>query len=326
MDATPSNSAKANKIRLGVAPQIAAAICAYNPSPIWRDVVERLCRFSFNEVVVVDDGSVPPLELPSTTRGVASLRILRCSVNCGLAAARNHALKNIDADWVLFVDSDVMPSEGFLATLPKRLYETPADGMGFQVREYHRRSDWDYYRTCEREALKRQSKVEWLSGLLCAYRTSSLRAAHGFNPEFRTNGEDVDIGYRLTRAGETLLYVPEICGDHYRKDTISSFLQMHYRYAVTAKRVDRSLYFPASKIGGAPPVFHLRSVWPQIRFMLQFVWRRPRAFYLPPLVLAATFYGAYRGRKKLKETPSAHYRALPSMNLAVKGLQQRPHI
>ena len=122
MDAILSNSGKANKIRLGGAPQIAAAMCAYNPSPIWRDVVERLYRFSFNEVVVVDDGSVPPMELPSTTRGVAALRILRWPVNCGLAAARNHALKNIDADWVLFVDSDVMPSEAFLATLPKRLY------------------------------------------------------------------------------------------------------------------------------------------------------------------------------------------------------------
>jgi GT2 family glycosyltransferase len=302
MDATPSNSAKANKIRLVGAPQIAAAICAYNPSPIWRDVVERLCRFSFNEVVVVDDGSVPPLDLPNTTRMAAPLRILRCPVNCGLAAARNHALKNIDADWVLFVDSDVMPSEAFLATLPKRLYETAADGLGFQVREYYRRSDWDFYRACEREALTMQSRVEWLSGLLCAYRTSSLRATHGFNPEFRTNGEDVDLGYRLTRTGGTLLHVSEICGDHYRKDTISSFLQMQYLYAVTAKRVDRSLYFPASKIGSALPVFHLRSVWPQIRLMLQFVWRRPRAFYLPALVLAATFYGAYRGRKKLHRT------------------------
>jgi GT2 family glycosyltransferase len=305
MDAILSVLDKANKIRRVGSLQIAAAICVYNPPPIWRDVVERLCRFSFSDVVVVDDGSVPPLTLPSTTREGPTLRILRCPVNAGLAAARNHALKNIEADWVLFVDADVMPSEAFLASLPSRLHETAADGLGFHVREHYRRSDWDFFRACEREAETVQGRVEWVSGLLCAYRTSSLRAANGFNPEFRANGEDVDIGYRLTRAGRTLLYVPEICGDHHRKDSIRSFLQMHYRYALTAKRVDRSLYFPTSKTGATPPLFHVRSIWPQIRLMLQFVWRRPRAFYLPALVLATTFCGAYRGRKKLQRLPSA---------------------
>jgi GT2 family glycosyltransferase len=299
MDATPSNSAKANKIRLGGAPQIAAAICAYNPSPIWRDVVERLCRFSFNEVVVVDDGSVPPLELPSTTRGVAALRILRWPVKCGLAAARNHALKNIDADWVLFVDSDVMPSEAFLATLPKRLYETPADGLGFQVREYYRRSDWDFYRACERDAVTIRGRVEWVSGLLCAYRVAALRAVNGFDTAFRSNGEDVDLGYRLTLAGKLLIHIPEICGEHHRKDTLSSFLRMHYRYAVTAKRVHRSHYF-APQVKDARhglPLFQFRSVWPQIQLMSRFVMRRPHAVYLPGLILGAMIRGAHDGRK-----------------------------
>ncbi len=81
----------------------------------------------------------------------------------------------------------------------------------------------------------------------------------------------------------------------------------HYRYAFTAKRVDRSLYFPSSEIGRSPPLFRLRSVWPQIRLILQFFARRPHAFYLPALILGAMFSGTCAGRKDVSRRVIRRY-------------------
>ena len=298
-DATLSNSGKANKARPNDSVRIAAVICAYNPPPIWRDVAERLCRFAFCEVVVVDDGSTIPLVFRAPTGSKAPARILRCGGNLGLAAARNHALESIEADWILYVDCDVLPLESFLESLPRRLQTPGADGFGFHVREYHRQSDWDFFRACERDAVTIRGRVEWVSGLLCAYRVAALRAVNGFDIAFRSNGEDVDLGYRLTLAGKLLIHIPEICGEHHRKDTLSSFLRMQYRYAVTAKRVHRSHYFaPQEKDARhGVPLFQWRCVWPQIRLMSRFVIRRPHAVYLPGLILGAMIRGAHDGRK-----------------------------
>jgi GT2 family glycosyltransferase len=277
--------------------RVTAVVCAHNPPPIWKTVVCRLAAHGLR-TIVVDDASHPALAIPTTCS--PSVELLTSLSNIGLAAARNKALQHVDKEWVLFVDADVLPDDAFLARLLDVLTGSQADGVGFSVREHHRQSDWDFYRACERDAFNNvQGRAEWVSGLLCAYRADTLRAVNGFDPTFRTNGEDVDVGYRLTRVGKSLVRLPEVCGEHYRKDSIGSFLRMQYRYAFTAKRVDRSLYFPSPEIGRSPPLFRLRSVWPQIRLMLQFLARRPYAFYLPALILCTMFSGACAGRKEV---------------------------
>src|ERR1700682_1229971 len=109
--------------------KIAAVICAHNPPPIWRELTAKLCRFAFVEVVVVDDGSTEPLTFRPPDGSKAPFRLLRLDVNEGLAAARNHAMNRIVADWILYVDADVMPNDAFLESLHVRLEPEHADGF-----------------------------------------------------------------------------------------------------------------------------------------------------------------------------------------------------
>ena len=295
-------------------PSVTAVVCAHNPPEIFRGILNRLCAHGLS-TLLVDDGSKPPLGAAGFGTGSCP-RVLTCAGNIGLAAARNYALANIDTEWVLFVDADVMPDDSFLAGLPQLLAETGADGIGFHVREFHTRSDWDFYRAHERRSLTDGGPREWVSGLLCAYRTRCLRAVGGFDRRFRTNGEDVDLGFRLSRTGFRLIQLAEICGTHYRKDSLSSFLRMQYRYAFTAKLVDRSRYFPGGKSGplaAARPLFHFSSLGPQLRLILGFLAKRPYAFYLPPLVVTVMLAGAFRGHSA--------YRSIEHSNFAEPAVQ-----
>lgn len=59
-----------------------------------------------SEVVVVDDGSSPPVSVPYPLREKLDIRLIRHSLNKGAAAARNTGMRAAVNDWVTFLDSD----------------------------------------------------------------------------------------------------------------------------------------------------------------------------------------------------------------------------
>lgn len=75
------------------------------------------------EVVVVDDGSQPPFEIPPDLRS-GNVHLFRHAVNKGAAAARNTGVQAARGDWIAFLDSDDywMPS-----TLSQRLETAERD-------------------------------------------------------------------------------------------------------------------------------------------------------------------------------------------------------
>jgi GT2 family glycosyltransferase len=58
-----------------------------------------------------------------------------------------------------------------------------------------------------------------------SFRTEALKAVGGFDPKFRTNAEDIDLGLRLNEAGYKLKYVPDAKVYHQRTDNVESLLR-----------------------------------------------------------------------------------------------------
>jgi glycosyltransferase involved in cell wall biosynthesis len=58
------------------------------------------------EVIVIDDGSQPPLTIEASDRLKAKLVSLRLEKNQGASAARNFGVARASGDWVSFLDSD----------------------------------------------------------------------------------------------------------------------------------------------------------------------------------------------------------------------------
>lgn len=83
-----------------------------------RDACRRAVESALNqslapyEVVVVDDGSAPPLRLDLADERV---RLVRLPANMGPSVARNRGVKAATGDWVAFLDSDDYWQEDKLA-------------------------------------------------------------------------------------------------------------------------------------------------------------------------------------------------------------------
>jgi glycosyltransferase involved in cell wall biosynthesis len=64
------------------------------------------------EIIVVDDGSEPPIDVSGCDTGTIPLTVLRHETNRGAAAARNTGMRSAKSEWISFLDSDdhLMPS------------------------------------------------------------------------------------------------------------------------------------------------------------------------------------------------------------------------
>lgn len=89
-------------------------------------IINQMTRYRFY-VVLVNDGSTDgSSEILKSYQSLPNFRIIN-KENGGLSSARNAALKNIDASYVMFVDSDDILAQGAIERLLSFAYNTNVD-------------------------------------------------------------------------------------------------------------------------------------------------------------------------------------------------------
>jgi glycosyltransferase involved in cell wall biosynthesis len=113
-------------------PAISIVVPFYNRHALIRECIGSIQSQDFSdfEVVIVDDGSQPPLQRADLGKGCddARLKLVRQD-NCGAGAARNAGLKRASGEYVLFVDSDDLLMPGALAALWAKAREGGFDAV-----------------------------------------------------------------------------------------------------------------------------------------------------------------------------------------------------
>jgi histidinol-phosphate phosphatase family protein len=143
--------------------------------------------------IVVDDRPEPvPIERP----GIEVL----ASGGRGPAAARNVGWRAATAEWVAFLDDDVVAPPGWRAGLADDLEDLPEHAAGSQgaIRvpptDSRRPTDWE-------RNVRGLEDARWATADM-AYRRPALAAVGGFDERFRrAYREDADLGLRLIEAG-----------------------------------------------------------------------------------------------------------------------------
>jgi len=154
-------------------------------------------------IIVVDDRPSPvhPLladdDVPRQL--VDRVRVVH-SGGRGPSAARNVGWRAATADWVAFLDDDVLPDEGWYADLRGDLARLDADVGGSQGRivvpvpQHRPATDWE-------RTVATMQDATWATADM-TYRRSVLEEVGGFDERFqRAFREDVEIGLRVIAAG-----------------------------------------------------------------------------------------------------------------------------
>ena len=298
-------------------PLVSVIIVAWNSKAYLSTCLSRLVSQTFKdfEIILVDngssDGALDGLEedYPSLT-----LKIERLDTNRGFAAANNIGARLARGRWLALLNADAFPEPDWLEELLKATKNNP-DFSSFSSRQIQARNPayldgtGDGYHV---SGVAWRRNIDVLSAQFglsleeifspCAAAAFYLRDAflevRGFDEDFFSYFEDVDLGFRLRIRGYRALYVP-------------TAVVQHVGSATFGMNSDFSLYHS-----------HRNLVWTFFKNM------PPRLFwmYLPAHALANLFYVLYytisgRGKVLWKAKRDA-IRNLPSVLKKRKEIQK----
>lgn len=256
---------------------VSVILPTYNRAQTLRKTLEGYTRLPKSdqllEILVVDDGSPDDTEAvvrAFQARSGLLLRYLK-QQNLGLAAARNHALRQVRGDLILFGDDDIIPSENMLAEHIDWHAKHPQPEVGVlglvtwaQELNPTPFMNWSglYGPQFSFGLFKPGMQLDFRYGYFCntSVKKSFLQENGFFSEAFRQYGwEDLEFSYRLSKRGYRLLYNPAAVGYHYKfekfKNTLGRVEKMYQSWPEFAKTEAGQRFlelWQEQKNGGAP--------------------------------------------------------------------------
>lgn len=234
----------------------------------------------FHTVVVIDGEDQAP---PSALRERPGVRWL-CQPHAGPGVARNHGAAQAEGTLLLFLGDDMVPDRELVAwhLAAHEAHPAPEVAVLGRVRPHpevaHDRLtrwlEWSSaqfdYRKLDREAHAGREEAGFGRFYSCnvSLDRSRFEAVGGFDPRFRFDYEDLDLGYRLAERGMRLRYEPRALAWHLHRHTEES-LAARYRSraigerAMAAKHTWFRPWFHERLSGhaAAPPAL---ALWPHV--------------------------------------------------------------
>lgn len=182
------------------------------------------------EIVIADnastDDSVSWLE-----ENFPNIRLIRLQKNHGFAGGYNEALKQVQAKYYILLNSDVEPVEGFANHLIKALDTDPnLAACQPKVRALKNKTHFEYagasggfmdslgYPLCRGRILASTEKdlgqyddpieIFWATGAAMAIRSKLFHKIGGFDDWYFAHQEEIDLCWRLKRAGYLIKVIP----------------------------------------------------------------------------------------------------------------------
>lgn len=196
------------------------------------------------EVFVVDNGSGDGTWDDIASR--ADVQAIRGSRELGFGRGNNLAAARAAGRWVLFLNpdtelpprgvrrlverGDVDPAvgvlgprlelaDGSLDPAASRSFPTPASAALRLLRWPRNFSPRGVQPYNVAPSTEREVAVDAVSGACMLVRAEAFRRVGGFDPQFFTYGEDLDLGYRIRQAGWTTLFVPSVVVRHLKRQS-----------------------------------------------------------------------------------------------------------
>jgi len=184
------------------------------------------------EIIIVDSLSSPPLAVPRYASWGLPLQVLACP-RPGAAAARNLGARTATGEWILFLDSDCLPTPTLIEGYQRAM--SGAVAYAGVVRAARGDPLSRYYDTqgifspppVWHQGRERPAYLITANALVWR---GALAQVGGFDERFPdAGGEDVDLGVRLWRIGP-LAYAPQAQVVHATEPHLGAFVRRFIRY------------------------------------------------------------------------------------------------
>lgn len=224
---------------------VAVVILNYNGLQHLQNFLPSVLQSTYSnlEIVVADNAS--------TDRSISwlqatypEIRIIELKENVGFAAGYNQALRQIKADYYVLLNSDVEVSRDWLTPLV-RLMESDAEIAACQpkILSFHHKNKFEYagaaggwmdslgYPFCRGRLFGHTETDEgqyndtceifWAGGAALMVRANLFHELDGFDVGYFAHAEEIDLCWRLKRAGYKIMVAPDSVVYHVGGGTLS---------------------------------------------------------------------------------------------------------
>lgn len=214
-------------------PMVSVVVCAYNAERTIDTCLACLERLNYPnyEVIVVNDGSTDKTQL--ICNKYPYIRLIN-QENKGLSVARNVGMEAAQGEIIAYTDSDCDADPDWLNYLVTTFaltglkavggpnFPPPEDALVPSVVAVSPGGPTHVLLTDE--------TAEHIAGCNMAFDKDILKSIGGFDAQFRTAGDDVDICWRLQDLGYSIGFSPSAVVWHFRRNTVKDYLNQQRGY------------------------------------------------------------------------------------------------
>ena len=183
------------------------------------------------EIVVADNGSTDD-SLKVLREEFPGVKTIVLEQNYGFAEGYNRAINQIDSEYVVLLNSDVEVTDGWLETMLDYMDVHPeVAAVQPKIRSWLHKDHFEHagaaggylnilgypycrgrnFRGVEQDNGQHDSivEVDWTSGACMCVRTKIYKEVGGLDATFFAHMEEIDLCWRMRRAGWKLMCVPQ---------------------------------------------------------------------------------------------------------------------
>lgn len=305
---------------------LAIVILNWNGRSFLEQFLPSVCAFSSEARIILADNASSDDSLTFVRANYPQIQIIVNESNGGFAKGYNDALKQVDADFYLLLNSDIEVTGNWLDPLLKMMEDPTVAGCQPKVLSFHDKKlfehagasggylDRDYFPFCRGRIFDKfefdegqydgETEVFWATGAALMIRSELFHLAGGFDEAFFAHMEEIDLCWRLKKQGYKFMVVPQSRIYHVGGGTLpylsprKSYLNFRNSLYMIIKNHDGLLFtklFHRLTLDGLAALrFLLRGEWKH----LGSVWNAHMSMYrrLPILL---------KQRKEIKKTSTS---------------------
>ena len=211
--------------------KIAVVILNWNGKSFLTKFLPSVINFSEQADIIVADNASTDNSVGYLNENFPTVKTLLLDQNYGFAGGYNQALKQVDAEYYVLLNSDVEVTENWLAPLLVLLEKDPTiAACQPKIKAYHNKSHFEYagaaggfldkygYPFCQGRIFDTVEKdtnqypecaeVFWASGAALFIKAKAYHEIGGLDEFYFAHMEEIDLCWRLKNRGYRIMFCP----------------------------------------------------------------------------------------------------------------------
>ncbi|MEM6964277.1 MAG: bifunctional riboflavin kinase/FAD synthetase, partial [Bacteroidota bacterium] len=213
-------------------PRVSIVILNYNGLDYLKKFLPSVVQSNYEnfEIIVADNGSTDT-SIGFLKTQYDHVRILDLGENHGFAKGYNLALDQVDADYFILLNSDVEVAKNWIYPIVELMEKDKTIGACQpKIKSYQRKKYFEYagaaggwldtlgYPFCRGRIFDQleedtgqyntTTEIFWASGAALFVRAKLFKALGGFDPDYFAHAEEIDLCWRIKRAGFKIMVRP----------------------------------------------------------------------------------------------------------------------